>query len=76
MAKECRLSLALKIIRSLCQMRIWIAQLQQIVNAAFGSAGERCMACAVVVAVGDVADELVAKLVEAGRSNQYRQRDG
>lgn len=38
----------------------------QIVNAAFGSAGERCMACAVVVAVGDVADSLVAKLVEAG----------
>ena len=38
----------------------------QIVNAAFGSAGERCMACAVVVAVGDVADELVAKLVESG----------
>jgi malonate-semialdehyde dehydrogenase (acetylating) / methylmalonate-semialdehyde dehydrogenase len=38
----------------------------QIVNAAFGSAGERCMACSVVVAVGDVADALVAKLVEAG----------
>lgn len=34
-----------------------------IVNAAFGSAGERCMACAVVVAVGDVADELVERLV-------------
>ena len=30
-----------------------------IMNAAFGSAGERCMACAVVVAVGDIADELV-----------------
>lgn len=34
-----------------------------IINAAFGSAGERCMACAVVVAVGDVADELVDRLV-------------
>src|SRR6478609_1604733 len=38
---------------------------QQIINAAFGSAGERCMACAVVVAVGDIADSLVAKLIEA-----------
>lgn len=37
----------------------------QIVSAAFGSAGERCMACAVVVAVGDVADGLIAKLKEA-----------
>ncbi|GGA28230.1 CoA-acylating methylmalonate-semialdehyde dehydrogenase [Psychrobacillus lasiicapitis] len=35
-----------------------------IINAAFGSAGERCMACAVVVAVGDVADGLVERLVE------------
>lgn len=33
-----------------------------IMNAAFGSAGERCMACSVVVAVGDIADELVNKL--------------
>ncbi|AOV06222.1 CoA-acylating methylmalonate-semialdehyde dehydrogenase [Sporosarcina ureilytica] len=35
-----------------------------IMNAAFGSAGERCMACAVVVAVGDIADELVDRLVD------------
>lgn len=35
-----------------------------IINAAFGSAGERCMACAVVVAVGDVADELVERLLD------------
>ncbi|MGO4369287.1 aldehyde dehydrogenase family protein, partial [Paenibacillus sp. MCAF20] len=34
---------------------------KEIVNAAFGSAGERCMACAVVVAVGSVGDELVAR---------------
>jgi malonate-semialdehyde dehydrogenase (acetylating) / methylmalonate-semialdehyde dehydrogenase len=36
-----------------------------IINAAFGSAGERCMACAVVVPVGDIADELVARLRQA-----------
>ena len=41
------------------------AAVQQITAAAFGSAGERCMACAVVVAVGDVGDTLVAKLKEA-----------
>lgn len=35
-----------------------------IINAAFGSAGERCMACAVVVAVGDIADKLVDRLVD------------
>jgi len=38
---------------------------KEIVNAAFGSAGERCMACSVVVAVGDVGDALVSKLVDA-----------
>ncbi|SMO41860.1 methylmalonate-semialdehyde dehydrogenase [acylating] [Melghirimyces algeriensis] len=36
-----------------------------IIGAAFGSAGERCMACSVVVAVGDIGDELVARLVNA-----------
>ena len=40
------------------------ATVTNIINAAFGSAGERCMACAVVVAVGDVADVLVERLVE------------
>jgi methylmalonic acid semialdehyde dehydrogenase len=38
---------------------------KEIVNAAFGSAGERCMACSVVVAVGEVGDTLVSKLKEA-----------
>lgn len=38
---------------------------KEIISAAFGSAGERCMACAVVVAVGDIADELVARLSAA-----------
>lgn len=37
---------------------------KDIINAAFGSAGERCMACSVVVAVGDIADQLVNRLVE------------
>ena len=34
------------------------------VNAGFGSAGERCMAISVAVAVGDIADDLVAKIAE------------
>ena len=40
---------------------------RNIISAAFGSAGERCMACAVVVAVGDIADELTERLVKAAR---------
>jgi malonate-semialdehyde dehydrogenase (acetylating)/methylmalonate-semialdehyde dehydrogenase len=36
----------------------------QIINAAYGSAGERCMACSVVVAVGEAADPLIQKLQE------------
>jgi malonate-semialdehyde dehydrogenase (acetylating) / methylmalonate-semialdehyde dehydrogenase len=38
------------------------------VNAGFGSAGERCMAISAVVAVGGIADELVAKIAERARS--------
>jgi malonate-semialdehyde dehydrogenase (acetylating)/methylmalonate-semialdehyde dehydrogenase len=34
------------------------------VNAGFGSAGERCMAISAVVAVGGVADDLIAKIRE------------
>lgn len=37
---------------------------KEIISAAFGSAGERCMACSVVVAVGDIADRLVDRIVE------------
>lgn len=37
----------------------------QIISAAYGSAGERCMACSVVVAVGDIGDQLVEKLEKA-----------
>ncbi|GAB2666105.1 CoA-acylating methylmalonate-semialdehyde dehydrogenase [Gordonia jinhuaensis] len=38
------------------------------VNAGFGSAGERCMAVSVCVAVGEIADELVAKIAERTRT--------
>jgi malonate-semialdehyde dehydrogenase (acetylating)/methylmalonate-semialdehyde dehydrogenase len=44
------------------------------VNAGFGSAGERCMAISVVVAVETVADELVAKI--ADRMGGIRTGDG
>lgn len=36
---------------------------QNITAAAFGSAGERCMACSVVVAVGSIGDALVERLI-------------
>ncbi|MCC3329889.1 CoA-acylating methylmalonate-semialdehyde dehydrogenase [Nocardia abscessus] len=38
------------------------------VNAGFGSAGERCMAISVVVAVGATADDLVGKIAERART--------
>lgn len=41
---------------------------KEIINASFGSAGERCMATSVVVAVGNVADELVKRLAEAAQA--------
>ncbi len=44
------------------------------VNAGFGSAGERCMAISACVAVGPVADELVAKIAE--RAKTIRTGDG
>jgi len=45
-----------------------------LIGAAYGSAGERCMAISVAVAVGDIADRLVAKLVE--RVPAIRMADG
>ncbi len=39
-----------------------------LIGAAYGSAGERCMAISVGVAVGDIADELVAKLSERAKT--------
>ncbi|MET9030944.1 CoA-acylating methylmalonate-semialdehyde dehydrogenase [Nocardia sp. NPDC004168] len=44
------------------------------VNAGYGSAGERCMAISVLVAVGDIADNLVAKI--ADRTKSLRIGDG
>ncbi|MET7994435.1 CoA-acylating methylmalonate-semialdehyde dehydrogenase [Amycolatopsis sp. NPDC005232] len=44
------------------------------VSAGFGSAGERCMAVSVVVAVDPVGDELVAKITE--RMSRLRVGDG
>ncbi|AFM18209.1 methylmalonic acid semialdehyde dehydrogenase [Mycolicibacterium chubuense NBB4] len=38
------------------------------VNAGFGSAGERCMAVSAAVAVGPIADDLVAKIAERARN--------
>ena len=46
------------------------------VNAGFGSAGERCMAISAVVAVGDVADDLVAKIADAHAAADRRRRAG
>jgi malonate-semialdehyde dehydrogenase (acetylating)/methylmalonate-semialdehyde dehydrogenase len=44
------------------------------VNAGFGSAGERCMAISVVVAVEPVADEMIEKIVE--KMSQIKVGDG
>ncbi len=46
----------------------------QAINAGFGSAGERCMAISALIAVGDVADQLVAKI--ADRARALRTGDG
>jgi malonate-semialdehyde dehydrogenase (acetylating)/methylmalonate-semialdehyde dehydrogenase len=46
----------------------------QAVSAGYGSAGERCMAISVLVAVGPVADELVSKV--ADRTRTLRVGDG
>lgn len=44
------------------------------VNAGFGSAGERCMAISALVAVGDIADDLVARITK--RAETIRTGDG
>ncbi|MFG2044952.1 CoA-acylating methylmalonate-semialdehyde dehydrogenase [Dactylosporangium sp. NPDC048998] len=44
------------------------------VSAGYGSAGERCMAVSVIVAVGDIADDLVARI--AKRTATLRIGDG
>ncbi|TJY39797.1 CoA-acylating methylmalonate-semialdehyde dehydrogenase [Cohnella pontilimi] len=40
---------------------------KEITNAAFGSAGERCMACSVVVAVGGIGDRLAELLTDRAK---------
>ena len=45
-----------------------------LIGAAYGSAGERCMAISVAVLVGDVADRIVPRLAERART--LRVRDG
>ena len=44
------------------------------VNAGFGSAGERCMAISAAIAVGPIADDLVAKIAE--RAGTIKTGDG
>ncbi|MDQ6741231.1 MAG: CoA-acylating methylmalonate-semialdehyde dehydrogenase, partial [Actinomycetota bacterium] len=44
------------------------------INAGFGSAGERCMAISALIAVGGIADELVAKI--SARATALRTGDG
>ena len=39
-----------------------------LIGAAFGSAGERCMAISVAVLVGDVADQIIPRLIERTKS--------
>ncbi|MFC7440291.1 CoA-acylating methylmalonate-semialdehyde dehydrogenase [Laceyella putida] len=41
---------------------------KQIITAAYGSAGERCMAASVVVTVGEVAEPFMEKLVQAANA--------
>jgi len=44
------------------------AAIDGLIGAAYGSAGERCMAISVAVLVGDVADSLVERLADRARS--------
>ena len=46
----------------------------QIMNAAFGSAGERCMACAVVAVEDSIADEFIEQLV--AKANNIKMGNG
>ncbi len=49
---------------------------EAIIGAGYGSAGERCMAISAIVAVGDVADALAAKLAGRARSVTTGPGDG
>ena len=56
--------------RSSSPTRIWTSPPTSSPRAGFGSAGQRCMAIAVAVAVGDAADPLVEKLRERARGSR------
>lgn len=47
---------------------------QNIIMSSFGSAGERCMACSVVVAVGEIGDKLVEALGK--KANEIKMGNG
>lgn len=47
---------------------------QGVIGAAFGSSGERCMACSVVAVVDEIADEFIGVLTE--ETNQLKVGDG
>ena len=48
-----------------CNARLWLDQaVNGLMGAAYGSAGERCMAQSVAVAVGSIGDKLVNSLAK------------
>ena len=63
-ASGCRRWAAPRITRSSCPMPISPWPRSALIGAAYGSAGERCMAVSVAVAVGDAGDPLCAQLAE------------
>lgn len=48
--------------------------IQNIISSAFGSAGQRCMACSAVIAVGEEADQFIEQLTE--EINNIKMGDG
>ena len=63
MESACRRWAARRITCWCCRTPTWMAA-DAAVSAAYGAAGQRCMAISVVVAVGDVADPLVAAIAK------------
>ena len=64
MANGCRLSVEPRTTWSSCPTPTSTMAADAAVNAGFGSAGERCMAISVLVAVDPVADDLIARIVK------------
>ena len=73
-ASACRRSAAPRTTRSSCPTPTSTFAADALIGAAYGSAGERCMAISAVVAVGDAGDPLVAKLADEGASAEGRAR--